>query len=404
MKSSVKYSRLPRADWVSMSHDQVAIDFSSPFNFESVFTYSKAVPPYVAEERSYDPPIFTRICSSVVVALSCFFVFLTFPITCFVAVKRLQQFERLVVFRLGRLQPPKGPGIVLVLPFIDKWRRVDMRTRAFNVPPQQLITADGAAISVGATIYSRTTDVALSIASVQDLNHSTRMLAQTILLGILSSRSLKVIENEKAYIHELMQNEMNETTNKWGVEVSRVELSQVTVVQEAVAGVSIDKLGSIFSQLVSGQTSPMTNLLGTGPVSQIAPTLLAPSLPHHATHVPSSKPPTTSPRELISSVRPLLTKSLVDEVGAVYKFVVTGEDGGTFFLDLKSGFGDAGTGEPLLPPDVTLTMATSDLHAMFTGEVRPYMAFMTGRLQVEGDRSVAMKLDAVMQKLQNSSC
>ena len=51
MKSSVKYSRLPRADWVSMSHDQVAIDFSSPFNFESVFTYSKAVPPYVAEER-----------------------------------------------------------------------------------------------------------------------------------------------------------------------------------------------------------------------------------------------------------------------------------------------------------------------------------------------------------------
>ena len=71
---------------------------------------------------------------------------------------------------------------------------------------------------------------------------------------------------------------------------------------------------------------------------------------------------------------------------------------------IPSGFGDAGTGEPLLPPDVTLTMATSDLHAMFTGEVRPYMAFMTGRLQVEGDRSVAMKLDAVMQKLQNSSC
>ncbi|XP_038060189.1 stomatin-like protein 1 [Patiria miniata] len=403
--SSVKYSRLPKSEWDSASQDSAAIDFSSPFNFESAFTYSKVMPPYVEEERKYTPSLLTRICTSVVVFLGYALVFLTFPISGFLAIKMVQQFERIVVFRLGRLQQPKGPGLVIVLPFIDKWRRVDMRTRAFNVPPQQFITADGAAISIGATVYFRTKDVSLSIASVQDLNHSTRMLAQTILLNTLTPRSLKSIENDMNVMNQLIREEMNTTTNNWGVEVSKVELSQVTVVQEAVDGVSLDKLGTIFSQLISGQHSPMPNLAHMStPPSALMTALLPPSQPRPSPPRGATQTPMVTPQELLSSVKPFLNEALVADVGAVYKFVVTGSNGGTFFLDLKNGSGDAGSGEPPDTPDVTLTTTTFDLHAMFTGQLRPYAAYMASKLTVEGDRGVAMKLDTVMQQLREARC
>nr|XP_054773216.1 stomatin-like protein 3 [Lytechinus pictus] len=136
----VQYSRLPMTDSAESSpaKDSVALDFSSVHNFKSVFSYSKAVPPYLNEVKEYKPSIISSVCSTVVILLSFILLLLTFPVSGWVAIKMVQQFERIVIFRLGRMKAPQGPGVVLINPFIDKWQIVDMRTRAFNVPPQQV--------------------------------------------------------------------------------------------------------------------------------------------------------------------------------------------------------------------------------------------------------------------------
>ena len=86
------------------------------------------------------------------------------------------------------------------------------------------MTTDGTAINIGATVYFRITDAVLSVASIQDLNHSVRVLGQTVMMNLLCSRSKSDIENDKQYICTYMQEEMNAATQSWGVEVSRVEL------------------------------------------------------------------------------------------------------------------------------------------------------------------------------------
>lgn len=395
--SQVKYNRLSSAD--SGLEDSFAIDFRSPFTYKSVYTYSKSAAPYIGEERDYRPSRLTIICSWTVIFISHIILFLTFPISGWFAVKFVQQFERVVVFRLGRLQQPKGPGIILVVPIIDIWKRVDLRVRAFNVPPQQLLTTDGTALHIGATVYFRITDAVLSVASIQDLNHSVRILGQTVMMNLLCSRSKSEIENDKQYICTYMQEEMNAATQSWGVEVSRVELSESTVLFEPPEQ-SFNKVTGILGQLAQQ--------LGGGGTA--LPSLLQPKLipPAEDTKPPAASTfqplPPISPEELMDSVRQVMDIQLVRDVGAVYVFRITGDKGGTYFLDLKIGLGEVGKGAPpYCEPDVILTTTLHDLQSMLHGQLKPYAAYMSGRLKVDGDLRTAMRLEEVVKKLKESS-
>ncbi|XP_041485623.1 stomatin-like protein 1 [Lytechinus variegatus] len=429
----VQYSRLPMADSAESSpaKDSVALDFSSVHNFKSVFSYSKAVPPYLNEVKEYKPPILSSVCSTVVVLLSFILLLLTFPVSGWVAIKMVQQFERIVIFRLGRMKAPQGPGVVLVNPFIDKWQRVDMRTRAFNVPPQQLLTSNGAAISAGAIVYHRIMDVALSIASIQDMNHAMRNLGHTILLNLLSSRELSAIERDKALINAEMQDLMNTATLNWGVEISRAEISEITVIQDAMpASVDFQKVTGVLGQVAGQMAGQMA--AGAKPQKGEPPSALA-SLLSMVTASPNQTPALTmasspntyhqprltvphsvpvasnlvelggnapaTPEQLIQLVQPVLDEQLVEEVGAVFKFNVTGASGGVYYLDLARGAGQVGVGLPPCTPDVTLTMSIEDMRAMFEGELRPAVAYMSGRLELEGDRNIAMTLEKVIGRI-----
>ncbi|XP_784779.2 stomatin-like protein 1 isoform X1 [Strongylocentrotus purpuratus] len=433
----VQYSRLPMEDnadsrqakdSVAFDFSSVAFDFGSVHSFKSVFSYSKAVPPYINEVKEYKPPVISYICNSVVILLSFILLLLTFPLSGWLAIKMVQQFERIVIFRLGRMKAPQGPGFVLINPFIDKWKKVDMRTRAFNVPPQQLLTSNGAAISAGATIYHRITDVALSIASIQDMNHALRNLGQTILLNLLSSKELSDIERDKALITLEMQDLMNTATLNWGVEISRAEISEITVIQDAVPG-SLDfekmtgVLGQVAGQMAAGakekkgdpssglasllsmvtassnQTPSLTMASSPNPYHQPSLTAPRPSIPVTSTLVELGGNTPATPEELLQLVQPLLNEQLVEEIGAVFKFSVTGASGGVYYLDLARGAGQAGVGPPPCTPDVTLTMSVDDMRAMFEGELRPAMAYMAGRLELEGDRNIAMTLEKVITRI-----
>ncbi|KAM9854062.1 stomatin-like protein 1 [Aulostomus maculatus] len=345
------------------------------------------------------------ICNLIVIFLVYICTFITFPITGWFVLKSVPNYQRIVVFRLGRICPPKGPGIVLVLPLIDQWQRVDLRTRAFNIPPCQVTSWDGGVLAVGADIQFRIWNPVMSVVSVQDLNASTRMTAQNALTHSLSKKTLREIQTERVKLGDYLGMDINEMTRPWGLEVDRVELT----------------IGSLLKNPEEGASRPLINppsvpeLQGVaGPIQQLAMHFLnysGSSQPHKETSVTITNELSSdqqavvavlgSVEELLSRVKLVLSESLVNQVRACFQFHISSEDGHhhSYYVDLSQGSGAAGAGSPCREPDVTLSMGDGDLLAMFQGSLQPFAAYTSGRLQVQGDTKTAMKLEELIKLL-----
>ncbi|KFQ41723.1 Stomatin-like 1, partial [Nestor notabilis] len=333
----------------------------------------------------------------------------TFPISGWFALKIVPTYERMIIFRLGRIRAPQGPGMVLLLPFIDHWQRVDLRTRAFNVPPCKLTSKDGAIISMGADIQFRVWDPVLSVMMVKDLIAATRMTAQNAMTKTLMKKSLREIQVEKLRIGEQLLLEINDMTKSWGLEVDRVELSMEAVLQppqeSPLAAVpSVPGLDGTIQQLAAHFFSSTLALAGNGTsipgaadsvetVNEMEPPT-APLLASSAQRKPSTD-------ELLSAVEPILSEALVSQVGASYQvnIALPGGAWSTYFIDLSSGSGRAGHGVPEGIPDVILEVAEKDLQDLFSGDLRPLSAYMSGRLQVKGDLHLALKLEELIKAM-----
>ncbi len=152
------------------------------------------------------------------------------------SIKIIREYERAVIFRLGRLlQPPrgpKGPGIVFIIPVIDKWVRVGMRTIAMDVPPQDVITKDNVSIKVNAVVYFRVIDPNKAITEVEDYLYATSQLAQTTLRSILGMAELDDLLSDRERINVEIQNILDSQTDPWGIKVSLVEVKHVDLPQE----------------------------------------------------------------------------------------------------------------------------------------------------------------------------
>uniref|UniRef100_A0A182YBT5 Band 7 domain-containing protein n=3 Tax=Cellia TaxID=44534 RepID=A0A182YBT5_ANOST len=161
--------------------------------------------------------------------LSWVLVVLTMPFSLLVCFKVVQEYERAVIFRLGRLMQggAKGPGIFFILPCIDAYARVDLRTRTYDVPPQEVLTKDSVTVSVDAVVYYRVSNATVSIANVENAHHSTRLLAQTTLRNTMGTRHLHEILSERMTISGSMQLSLDEATEAWGIKVERVEIKDV---------------------------------------------------------------------------------------------------------------------------------------------------------------------------------
>ncbi|KAF0764025.1 band 7 protein, partial [Aphis craccivora] len=156
-------------------------------------------------------------------------VVITFPFSLFVCFKVVQEYERAVIFRLGRLVSggAKGPGIFFILPCIDNYARVDLRTRTYDVPPQEVLTKDSVTVSVDAVVYYRVCNATISVANVANAHQSTRLLAQTTLRNVLGTRPLHEILSDRDAISKTMQVSLDEATESWGIKVERVEIKDV---------------------------------------------------------------------------------------------------------------------------------------------------------------------------------
>jgi regulator of protease activity HflC (stomatin/prohibitin superfamily) len=147
------------------------------------------------------------------------------------SVRILREYERAVVFRLGRLVGAKGPGIVLLVPLIDRMVRVDLRTVTFEVPPQEVITRDNVPAKVNAVAYFRVVDPVKSVVEVERIRNATSQIAQTTLRSVLGKADLDTLLAERETLNENLQQIIDEQTEPWGVKVTTVEIKDVGIPQ-----------------------------------------------------------------------------------------------------------------------------------------------------------------------------
>jgi regulator of protease activity HflC (stomatin/prohibitin superfamily) len=144
------------------------------------------------------------------------------------SIKILTEYERAVIFRLGKLLPrPKGPGVILVFAPIDRMVRVGLRTVVFDVPPQDVITRDNVSVKVNAVLYFRVMDPTKAIIAVENYNYATSQLAQTTLRSVLGQVELDDLLSQRERLNQELQQILDHQTDPWGIKVSAVEVKHV---------------------------------------------------------------------------------------------------------------------------------------------------------------------------------
>uniref|UniRef100_A0A8C2A8P1 Zgc:112408 n=1 Tax=Cyprinus carpio TaxID=7962 RepID=A0A8C2A8P1_CYPCA len=178
-------------------------------------------------------------CGYVLTFFSFLVVFLTFPVSVWFCMKIVQEYERAVIFRLGQLLGgAKGPGLLWIIPCLDTFRKVDLRTVSFDIPPQEVLTKDSVTIMVDAVVYYRVFNPTVSITKVENANYATQMLAQTTLRNMLGTKSLADILKDSEEMSEQMEAVLYPASKNCGIKVERVDLKDVklpTTLQRAMA-------------------------------------------------------------------------------------------------------------------------------------------------------------------------
>merc|ERR1712012_1320908 len=164
-------------------------------------------------------------------AISILLVLVTLPFSLCYCVKVVQEYERAVIFRLGRLKKggASGPGLFFILPCIDNYRCVDLRTVSYEVPPQEMLSGDSVTVSVDAVCFYKVSNPLAAVCNVGAYMHSTNLLVATSLRNVLGTKTLAEILSEREMICHLMENILDEATRPWGVKVERVEIKDVRV-------------------------------------------------------------------------------------------------------------------------------------------------------------------------------
>ncbi len=150
----------------------------------------------------------------------------------FSAIKVLREYERAVVFRLGRLVGSRGPGLFILIPLVDRMVKVGLRTIAMDIPPQDIITKDNVSVKVNAVLYFRVIDPSKAVVMVEDFLYATSQLAQTTLRSILGQAELDDLLSERDKLNLQLQTIIDNHTDPWGIKVSLVEVKHVDLPQE----------------------------------------------------------------------------------------------------------------------------------------------------------------------------
>lgn len=421
---SARYMKLPTSD----QYDDIRLDFSSSFdynkganqntpfnneNYRSAFTFSNS-PAYNAYTENIQftrvkQPLIGRICHLFLTACCMLLLILTFPISGWFCFRKLGEYERIAVFRLGRLVEIKGPGIVFILPCVDNCRKVDMKIKAFKVPPQQIISSDGGVVEAGADVFYKIVDAEKFVLSLQDLDSPLRTLVMASLKNNFVRRDVDDMLTNKLIIAAEIKEDTNSTTSGWGVEAVKVEIPLIKILhapepKNPLAGLGLggdlpntfQQLATMFMQSAKDSSAKTPN---EEPGATAAPATLPTVMALSPDGAAGSVEGAPNPREIIRVARGLINETTVRQNGCLYLFQLDGENGGLFYLDLKNGNGGAGEGLPSTEPDVTLTLSVSDMQNMFMGNIKPLQVYMSGRLKVSGDLSAAINIEDFVKRV-----
>jgi regulator of protease activity HflC (stomatin/prohibitin superfamily) len=165
-------------------------------------------------------------------------VLIVLAVLAFSSIKIMREYERAVVFFLGRFSGVKGPGLVLILPVVQQMVRVDLRTRVFDVPPQDVITRDNVSVKVNAVVYLRVVDPQLAIIQVANFSEATSQLSQTTLRAVLGKHELDQLLAEREKLNSDIQEVLDEQTDAWGIKVSNGEIKHVDLNENMVRAIA----------------------------------------------------------------------------------------------------------------------------------------------------------------------
>jgi regulator of protease activity HflC (stomatin/prohibitin superfamily) len=167
------------------------------------------------------------VTAAVIIVLVLLFIVVLFLIS---AIKVAREYERGIIFRLGRLLPqPKGPGLFILIPVVDRMVKVDLRTITLNIPPQEVITKDNVPVRVNAVAYFRIVEPKNAIVQVENFMVATSQIAQTTLRSVLGQHLLDELLSERDKINSILQEIIDEATSPWGIKVSIVEVKDVEI-------------------------------------------------------------------------------------------------------------------------------------------------------------------------------
>jgi regulator of protease activity HflC (stomatin/prohibitin superfamily) len=163
------------------------------------------------------------------VLLSLFVLIVLAAVAAGASIRVLREYERAVVFRLGRLIGAKGPGVVLLVPMIDRMVRISLRTQTLTIPAQDVITCDNVPARVDAVAYFRVVDPRLSVVEIENFKQGTSMIAQTTLRAVLGRADLDTLLSQREQLNEHLQQIIDEQTEPWGIKVTTVEIRDVGI-------------------------------------------------------------------------------------------------------------------------------------------------------------------------------
>jgi len=173
-----------------------------------------------------------------VIGVVIFFLLILLLIVLGAAIRIIPEYQRLVVFRLGRVLGAKGPGLVILVPFVDRGVRVDLREIYFDVPPQSAFTRDNASVSVDFFVYMKVVDPMPSVLAVEDFEGAARGIAITTLRAVVGEMMLDDVLAKREQINEALRLKLDEVTNRWGIKVTAVEIREIIPpreIQEAMS-------------------------------------------------------------------------------------------------------------------------------------------------------------------------
>ena len=374
-----------------MKNKYSEIDYRSYFTFEKSQFGSKSGSLYlnnssIAEDLLSPKQTFVDcVCTRIVIFFTYILFIVTLPFSAIFTIKSVHQFERLIVYRLGRLRPIKGPGIVLVLPCIDRWHKVDMRTKAFNIPPSKVCTVDNYIISIGAIVQFRIYDPMLTTLMVQNIDHALRDSAMSDMTSLLSKKTFVDIKSKRQTLAYDLQIDINQSCRDWGIEISRVELSDVVLMISPQSEKPLHG-AKLSSQLSFGQTADLNGLV------QCAQQIFS-------KNQNIDKDYDLIISNFISKFNAIKSSELVRTVNAAYEFEIA--EYGTYFLDMRFSSGFAGKGNlPNGTADVKLSLTPETLESLLSGSVTAANAYTFGKLKVDGSILTAKKLDQVFKLIQ----